>query len=66
MPIRLELISPFFRVCGRAYSARIGQMEKPGQELIEKGITDLEGGRQTIESLLVELGGPRLNQLEIS
>lgn len=41
-------------------------MEKPGQELIEKGIADLEGGRQTIESLLVEIGGPRLNQLGIS
>ena len=36
---------------------------KPGQELIDQGLADLAGGRETIESLLVEVGGPRLRRL---
>lgn len=36
---------------------------KPGQELVEKGISDLSLGRETVESLLVEVGGPRLRRL---
>lgn len=36
---------------------------KPGQDLIEKGMADLESGRETVESLLVRVGGPRLRKL---
>ena len=36
---------------------------KPGQDLIEKGIDDLVHGRETIESLLVQVGGPRMRRL---
>jgi hypothetical protein len=32
----------------------------PGSELIEKGLADLEDGRESIESLLVSVGAPRL------
>lgn len=33
---------------------------KPGQEMIDRGIRDLENGEETIESLLVSIGAPRL------
>ena len=36
---------------------------KPGQDLIEQGLADLADGRETVESLLVEVGGPRLRRL---
>lgn len=36
---------------------------KPGQDLIEKGLDDLANGRETIESLLVQVGGPRMRRL---
>lgn len=48
------------------YSVRITRMEKPRQEMIEKELADLAGGRETVESLLVEIGGPRLNGLGFS
>lgn len=32
----------------------------PGGELIEKGLVDLAAGRETVESLLVSIGAPRL------
>ena len=32
----------------------------PGAELVEKGIVDLEAGRETVESLLVSIGASRL------
>lgn len=35
----------------------------PGAELVEKGIADLERGVETIESLLVSIGAPRLARL---
>ena len=38
-------------------------MMKPGQDLIEKGLDDLANGRETVESLLVQVGGPRLRDL---
>lgn len=37
--------------------------ELPGAELVEKGIADLERGAETIESLLVSIGAPRLERL---
>ncbi len=36
---------------------------KPGQDLIERGLADIAEGRETIASLLVEVGGPRLRRL---
>lgn len=36
---------------------------KPGQDLVEKGLNDLASGRETVESLLVQIGGPRLRDL---
>ena len=36
---------------------------KPGQDLIEEGLNDLAAGRETVASLLVEVGGPRLRRL---
>jgi hypothetical protein len=35
----------------------------PGAELIERGLTDLAGGVESIESLLVSVGAPRLREL---
>lgn len=34
----------------------------PGGDLIEKGLTDLCAGRETVEALLVAIGAPRLRQ----
>lgn len=36
---------------------------KPGQDLVEKGLQDLADDRETVESLLVQIGGPRLRRL---
>lgn len=33
---------------------------KPGEDIIEQGILDLEAGLETIPSLLVSIGAPRL------
>jgi hypothetical protein len=33
----------------------------PGEDLIRKGIADLENGEETLEALLVSIGGPRLS-----
>ena len=38
----------------------------PGADLVEKGIADLEEGLESIESLLVSIGAPRLKGLGIS
>jgi hypothetical protein len=35
----------------------------PGAELIEKGLADLEAGRESVEALLVSIGAPRLQAL---
>lgn len=35
----------------------------PGAELVTKGIGDLDRGIETIESLLVSIGAPRLERL---
>lgn len=35
----------------------------PGAELVEQGIVDLSAGTETIESLLVSIGAPRLRAL---
>jgi hypothetical protein len=38
---------------------------KPGEEIIEKGILDLKAQRETVESLLVSIGAPRLRRAGI-
>ena len=35
----------------------------PGADLVETGLADLAAGRETIESLLVSIGAPKLRQL---
>jgi hypothetical protein len=34
----------------------------PGQDLVERGIGDLEGGVESVEALLVSIGAPRLRR----
>jgi hypothetical protein len=38
----------------------------PGEELIEKGIEDLAVGVESVESLLVSIGAPRLTGLGVA
>jgi hypothetical protein len=35
----------------------------PGEELVRKGLSDLEQGRESVEALLVSIGAPRLKAL---
>ncbi len=35
----------------------------PGDELVRRGISDLERGAESVESMLVSLGAPRLRRL---
>ena len=37
----------------------------PGAEIVERGIADLELGIESVESLLVSIGAPRLSRLGI-
>lgn len=37
-------------------------MKKPGEDLINEGLADLNSGRETIASLLVSIGSPRLKR----
>lgn len=37
----------------------------PGNDLVERGIADLEAGQETAEALLVSIGAPRLRSLGI-
>jgi hypothetical protein len=38
----------------------------PGEDIIKQGISDLVAGRETIESLLVSIGSPRLRQIGVA
>jgi hydroxymethylglutaryl-CoA reductase len=38
----------------------------PGAELVEQGVRDLERGVETVESLLVSIGAPRLRALGLA
>jgi hypothetical protein len=38
----------------------------PAGDLIARGLADLENGRNTIEALLVSIGGPRLRKLGLA
>jgi hypothetical protein len=35
---------------------------KPGEELIDQGIADLDAGLETVPSLLISIGAPRLRR----
>ena len=35
----------------------------PGGDLVARGLADQRSGRETVESLLVEIGAPRLRRL---
>ena len=35
----------------------------PGADLVERGLADLERGTESVESLLVSIGAPRLGRL---
>ena len=39
---------------------------KPGEEFITEGIRDLKAGRETIASLLVSIGAPRLRRIGLA
>lgn len=39
---------------------------KPGEDIIDQGISDLEAGLETIPSLLVSIGAPRLRSAGLS
>jgi hypothetical protein len=39
---------------------------KPGEEIINEGLADLDAGRETIASLLVSIGAPRLRRSGIA
>ena len=45
---------------GVLYNRGMDWSALPGGDLIERGLEDLEGGRETAESLLVSIGAPRL------
>ncbi len=38
----------------------------PGGDLVARGLRDLAAGRESVESLLVEVGAPRLRELGIA
>lgn len=38
---------------------------KPGQDIIDRGLSDLVAEKETVESLLVLIGAPRLRRLGI-
>jgi hypothetical protein len=42
------------------------ESELPGEDLITKGLSDLENGVESVESLLVAIGAPRLQRMNIS
>jgi hypothetical protein len=37
----------------------------PGEDLVRRGLDDLESGIESVEALLVSIGGPRLRALGI-
>ena len=45
------------------YRGRVGASGFPGEELVERGLSDLAQGRETPEALLVSIGAPRLRRL---
>src|SRR5713101_7638389 len=44
----------------RAYDELVDDRKLPGEDLVAKGIQDLERGEESLEALLVSIGAPRL------
>jgi hypothetical protein len=61
---RFSLLATQFRVPMSAKLVTIAFV-RPGQEIIDKGIADLIADRETVESLLVSIGSPRLGRVGI-
>lgn len=47
----------------RPYTHDVALDELPGGFLVAKGLEDLRAGRETVESLLVSVGAPRLSRI---
>jgi hypothetical protein len=41
-------------------------MSLPGEDVVRRGLRDLEGGIESVESLLVSIGAPRLQRLGLT
>ena len=48
----------------RCYNSRVKWQLLPGGELIQQGLSDLEAAAETVPSLLVSIGAPRLRSLD--
>ena len=46
-------------------TARAAFTDLPGAELIEQGLADVAGQRETIAGLLVQIGSPRLGRCDV-
>lgn len=42
-----------------------GKTALPGADLIERGVDDLDAGRESVEALLVSIGAPRLRTVGV-
>jgi hypothetical protein len=40
-----------------------GNLQLPGEDLVQRGIADLEARTESVEALLVSIGAPRLRRL---
>ncbi len=49
----------------RCYNSRVKWQLLPGGELIQQGLSDLEAAAETVPSLLVSIGAPRLRRLGV-
>jgi hypothetical protein len=47
----------------QAFQARYAGL--PGEEIVQKGLADLHAGVESVESLLVQIGRPRLESLGV-
>lgn len=44
----------------------MGDAAIPGQDLVAEGLADLRGGVESVASLIVSIGAPRLRQLGVT
>lgn len=47
----------------RRYNRLVETPAVPGADFVDEGLSDLRAGRETVASLLVSIGAPRLRQL---
>jgi len=45
------------------YNLEMDTSALPGSDIVHEGLSDLRAGRETVASLLVSIGAPRLRQL---